>query len=160
LNIPGFIQGSDARPEITWVVKREKLAGMPLEQVRYAEEHFYYFRNDDGLVHPGRVAGRNEAGRRLDWLRIPTGDFLYHWTSIAQPAVNLAANMGARNIILVGCDNASLLGNHHSHEQHARWLGATPDQRYRDYYDGLAEVRSILRERGVNVVSVTPFLTL
>ena len=68
--------------------------------------------------------------------------------------------MGARNVILVGCDNASLMGNHHSHSQHTRWLGAEPDDRYRDYFEGLAEVRTALRARDVNLVSLTPFLSL
>ena len=42
---------------------------------------------------------------------------LYQWSSISQTAVNLAANMGAKNVILVGCDNCALLDNHHAHAQ-------------------------------------------
>jgi hypothetical protein len=87
-------------------------------------------------------------------------DHLYLWSSISQPAVNLAAHMGAKNIVLVGCDNAALMGNHHAHDQHTRWLGVEADQRYRDYYEGLAELRIALRAQGVNLVSMSPFLTL
>jgi hypothetical protein len=161
LNIPEFIPGAEPRPEITWIVKREKLHGMPREQVRHAEAHFYSFRTgrlDDAPVPESDVPGRDETARDLEWVRTPTENFLYLWTSISQPAVNLAANLGARNVILVGCDNAAVLGNHHAHDQHTRWLGVAPEQRYLDYYEGLAEMRPVLRERGVDVVSLTPFL--
>ena len=96
----------------------------------------------------------SQAGRVLDWVREPTRDRLYLWSSISQSAVNLAANMGAKNVILVGCDNCALLGNHHAHRQHTFWKGAAPEFRYNQYYEGLAEVRSALRERGVNLVSI------
>ena len=85
---------------------------------------------------------------------------LYQWSSISQTAVNLAANMGAANVILVGCDNCALSENHHAHQQHTKWLGAEPERRYLQYYEGLVEVRTALRERGVNVLSLTPFLKL
>jgi hypothetical protein len=74
--------------------------------------------------------------------------------------MNLAANMGARNIFLVGCDNCSLAGNHHAHAQHTFWKGADPNLRYKQYEEGCDEVRHALRERGVNVVSLTPFVSL
>jgi hypothetical protein len=74
--------------------------------------------------------------------------------------VNLAANMGAKNIILVGCDNASIGGNHHAHAQHTWWKGVDPNFRYHEYYEGLAEMRTVLRERGVRLLSLTPFLGL
>lgn len=77
---------------------------------------------------------------------------------IAQTATNLAANMGARNIILVGCDNAPLGENHHAHAQHTRWKSVDPQHRYRQYYEGIAEVRATLRKRGINVVAMNPFL--
>jgi hypothetical protein len=102
----------------------------------------------------------SEAGRLLDWVRGPTADFLYLWTSISQSAVNLAANMGAKNIVLVGCDNSPLASNHHAHNQHTLWKGADPNDRYMQYYEGLAEIRTVLRERGVNVLSLNPFLKL
>ena len=158
LNIPEFMPAAPPRPGITWITKVEKLDRLNKEQIRFAKEHYYFFRTD------GRentmTNGLSDSGRFPEWVAHPNGPYLYIWTSIAQPAVNLAANMGARNIVLVGCDNASLMGNHHSHSQHTRWLGAEPDDRYRDYFDGLAEVRTALRSRGVNLVSLTPFLSL
>ena len=159
LNIPEFIDGEAPRPEITWITKAGK-AQMVLtpEQFAHADERFYSFEiggraisGDDWVTDGGRV---------LDWVRRPSGVMLYQWSSISQTAANLAANMGARNVILVGCDNTSLLGNHHAHAQHTKWLGEPPDVRYLQYYEGLAEVREALRERGVNLVSLSPFLKL
>jgi hypothetical protein len=158
LHVPEFLPGREPQPEVTWIIKREKMHGMAEEHTRYAEENFYSFRTD------GRentmTDGQSDSGRFTEWVERPTGDFLYLWRSISQPAVNLAANMGAKNIILVGCDGAALGGSHHSHTQHTRWLGAEPDKRYHDYYEAMAEVRTALRVRGVNLVSMTPFLTL
>jgi sugar phosphate isomerase/epimerase len=53
-----------------------------------------------------------------------------------------------------------LVGNHHGHQQHTKWLGADPLHRYSQYYEGLAEIRTVLRRRGVNLMSVSPFLKL
>jgi hypothetical protein len=163
LNIADFIPGETPRPEITWVVKPTKMVGMDPAHLAHAEEHYYEFRTGprpgEPVPEPGRP-GTDPGSRVPEYVLRPTEDYLYLWSSISQPAVNLAANMGARNVILVGCDNAALLGNHHSHGQHTRWLGAEPDERYRDYYDGLAEMRTLLRARGVNLVSMNPFLSL
>ena len=157
LNIPEFI-GAHPRPEITWVVPREKSRSLlTAEQFAYADEHFFGFEyNGKPNTQPANQPG--EQGRILDWVRRPSGDSLYVWSSIAQTGVNLAANLGAKNIILVGCDNAALLGNHHAHSQHTRWKGVAPDHRYAQYYEGMAEVRAALRDRGVNLVSLNPFL--
>lgn len=158
LNIPEFMGEGEARPGITWVTKHDKLGSLPPGHLAHAEKNFYFFRID-GQPNTS-TNGQTNSGRIPEWLLEPTGDFLYLMSSISQPAVNLAAHMGARNIILVGCDNAALFGNHHAHEQHTAWLGATPDHRYHDYYTGLAEARRMLRRRGVNLVSLNPFLTL
>ncbi|NJO98002.1 MAG: hypothetical protein HC764_20055 [Pleurocapsa sp. CRU_1_2] len=85
---------------------------------------------------------------------------MYFWGSVSGAGVCLAANMGAKNIIMIGCDNCSLLANHHAHEQHVRWKGVDPNQRYRQYYEALAEVRTVLKERDINLLSLTPFMGL
>lgn len=160
LNIPELMDGEAAHPEITWVTKREKAkVKLTPEQFAWADGRFYTFD-----IRHGHDSGSGDwvtdTGRELAYVRQPTGDLLYQWSSISQTAANLAANMGARNVILVGCDNCSLEGNHHAHQQHTKWLGEPPDVRYRQYYEGLAEVRAALRERGVNLVSLSPFLKL
>jgi hypothetical protein len=157
LNIPEFI-GEPARPEITWIVPREKSRRLlTAQQFAHADAHFFTF-DYHGKPNTQRLNDPLDSGRMLDWVRRPSGDNLYVWSSIAQTGANLAANLGAGNIILTGCDNAPLMHNHHAHAQHTRWKGVAPGHRYQQYYEGMAEVRAALRERGVNLVSLQPFL--
>ena len=157
LNIPEFT-GAEPHPEITWIVPREKSrALLTPEQFSHADAHFFNF-DYNGKPNTQPPDQPADHGRVVDWVRRPTDDKLYVWSSIAQTGANLAANLGAKNVILVGCDNASLLGNHHAHDQHTRWKGGAPEHRYLQYYEGMAEVREALRERGVNLVSMQPFL--
>lgn len=160
LNIPEFMEGERPHPEITWITKGDKAKRvLTAEQFQHADRNFYHFDIRKGR---GTNSGDwvSDTGRELEYVRRPTANYLYQWSSISQTASNLAANMGARNVILVGCDNCSLLDNHHAHQQHTKWLGESPDYRYQQYYDGLIEVRAALRERGVNLLSLTPFLKL
>lgn len=160
LSIPEMLPGESPHPEISWVTKYQKSKDvLSPEKFAYIEENGYFFEmNGQPNTQPPNKP--TDTGRILDWVRSPTDNKLYLWTSIAQAGINLAANMGARNIFLVGCDNCALLGNNHAHKQHTRWREASPDTRYREYYEGLAEMRPVLRERGVNLVSLTPFLSL
>jgi hypothetical protein len=160
LNIPEFMPGERPHPEITWITGHSKAKALLTDsQLSYAEANFYFFdyRNRPNTQPPDQPS---DAGRNLDWVRAPSANWLYVWSSISQTGLNLAANLGARNVILVGCDNMALSGNHHAHAQHTRWKGVSPDERYRQYYEGLAEVRQALRIRGVNVLSLTPFVSL
>ena len=161
LNVPEFMTDEEPRPSITWVVgwpKAQKL--LSEEQLAHGTQHHYYFTyHGQENTEPNPNEPWNH-GRILDWLRAPCENQLYVWSSIAQTGVNLAANLGARNVVLVGCDHCSLSGNHHAHAQHTRWKGAEPDHRYGQYYEGMAEVRAVMRKRGVHVLSLTPFLGL
>jgi hypothetical protein len=160
LSIPEFLPDETPHPEITWITKYAKTKSLvSAEQLQYAEENFYFFEMD-GRPNTQPPNKPPDSGRVLDWVRRPTDDKLYLWTTIAQAGVNLAANMGAKNIYLIGCDNCALGGNNHAHKQHTRWRDASPDSRYREYYEGLAEIRPVLRERGVNLVSLNPFMSL
>jgi hypothetical protein len=159
LNISEFL-GEGARPEIVWITKHDKLTSDEQRAfVRRHAERFYYFRSD-GQKNPLPKDQPSIAGRIVDWARRPTGDYLYLWTSVSQTAANLAANLGAKNVFLVGCDNCALAGNHHAHQQHTFWKGESPDVRYAQYEEGLVEVRAALREQGVNLVNLTPFVNL
>lgn len=160
LNIPEFMERESARPEIIWVTKYNKLTSDPQKKfVMENRDRFFMYRTD-GKKNTAAPDQPSDVGRILDWVRNSSDNYLYLWSSISQSAVNLAANMGAKNIILVGCDNCSLFGNHHAHNQHTMWKGAEPNFRYRQYYEGLAEVRAALRARGVNLLSLTPFMSL
>ncbi len=160
LNIPELLPGEEPRPGIQWITKLRKARKLlTKEQFEEMSDRFLYFESE-GRPNAAPPNEPNDSGRILDWVRKPTGDFLYQWSSISQTACNLAANLGASAIVLVGCDNRALAANHHAQGQHTRWKGAEPDHRYRQYYEGLAEVRAALRERGVPVVTLTPFLGL
>lgn len=158
-HVPEFLDGQSPHPEITWITKRGKAkAVLSPEQLDHADRHFYHF--ETGGREGSKGALITDSGRVLDWVRRPSGVMLYQWSSISQTAANLAANMGARTVVLVGCDNAPLAENHHAVVHHTKWLGDAPEDRYRQYYEGLVEVRTALRGRGVNLVSVSPFLRL
>lgn len=145
---------------LTWITKYDKMNNLVSdEQMRHAEEHFYFFESK-GRPNTAAPDQPRDEGRMTQWLERPCGDFLYLWSSISQTAVNLAANMGARNIFLIGCDQNELLGEHHAHVKPTRWKGVDPAHRYRQYYEGLVEVRDALKSRGVNLVSLSPFLGL
>ncbi|MBI3315543.1 MAG: hypothetical protein HYZ87_01025 [Candidatus Omnitrophica bacterium] len=160
LYVPEFIGSQSALGPMDWIVPYEKTKNLVSpEQFRRAEERFYFF-DSNGRKNSQPPHEPSDAGRVLEWVKKPSGNFLYLWSSIAQTAANLAANMGAKNIFLVGCDSAALLDNTHCFAKPTRWKGASPAVRYRQYYEGLAEVRAALRERGVNLVSVTPFMGL
>ncbi|MDJ0588978.1 MAG: hypothetical protein QNJ72_03145 [Pleurocapsa sp. MO_226.B13] len=168
LNIPEFMPDEQPHPEITWISGYLKtpdgigLKGITSpELIEYAKNNFYFFDH----LQPGRPNTQPpnlpcDRGRVLDWVRKPTENYLYFWGSVSGAGACLAANMGAKNIILVGCDNCSLLANHHAHNQHVRWKGVNPNHRYNQYYECLAEVRTALRERGVNLVSLNSFMGL
>jgi hypothetical protein len=159
LNFPEF-KAKPAPKGTVWITKHDKYkTHATKEQLALAEREFYFFRTA-GKTSYTLLDEPSEAGRVLKWVEEPTEDYLYLWTSISQSAVNLAANMGAKNIILVGCDNASLAENHHAQAQHTLWKGVAPDIRYLQYYEGLAEIRLVLKKRGINLVSLNPFLKL
>jgi hypothetical protein len=160
LNIPEFMPDQPSRGEIDWVVQdSDKVRSLPPDQRRHAYSAFYFFEADQ-RANTQPLGEPSDAGRDLSVVEAATGARLYKWSSISQTAVNLAANMGAKNIILVGCDNTALFDQHHAHDQHTRWLNVPPSHRYRQYYEGLAEVRAALRGRGVNLLSLTPFVSL
>lgn len=159
LNFPEFV-GAEQPANTTWITKRDKYQSHATpEMMSFADENYFFFKTD-GQLSVTELDEPSEAGRVLDWVRQPNDEYLYLWTSISQSAVNLAANMGAKNIILVGCDNCALSGNHHAQNQHTLWKGADPNDRYMQYYLGLKEVREALMTRNVNLLSLSPFLKL
>lgn len=159
LNIPEFLDEPDP-PELTWFTVERKLRTREQREFVWENADRFYHFDYEGQPNTMPPDQPSIAGRIPEWVREPNGDNLYLWTSISQSAVHLAANLGAQNVFLVGCDNCSLAGNHHAHAQHTLWKGADPDLRYQQYEEGLAEVRAGLRERGVRVMSLTPLLGL
>ncbi len=158
LNIAEFMPNESPHPEIIWITKFEKLLNE--QQRAYAVEKNFHFFKSKAANQTGKIVDHIDVvGRNLNWVREPTEDYLYLWSSVSQTAANLAANMGAKNIILVGCDNGALNKNHHAHQQHTMWKNKSAEVRYNEYYQGLIEVREALRSRGVSMTSLTPFLS-
>lgn len=85
-------------------------------------------------------------------------DTLYLGEGVQTTAMDLAARMGAKHVVLVGCDAASLGGDFHAHDQHVRWLGLKADEQYALYRQKTAETRAALRGVGVSVMTLTPFI--
>lgn len=85
-------------------------------------------------------------------------DTLYLGEGVQTCAMDLAARMGARFVVLVGCDGGSLDGDFHAHDQHVKWLGMKADEQYALYRQSTAEVRTVLFEKGVSVMSLSPFI--
>lgn len=160
LNIPQFVNGEDRRPAIKWITKFEKLrAVVTPEQAAQAKKQMFFYKTN-GQPNTANIWEPSNTGRVVDWLLSPQEKHLYQWSSIVQTAINLAANMGARNIILIGCDGGALGGNHHAQPQHTRWRGVSPEARYAQYREGTREVFAAMRQRGVNIVSMSPFSSL
>lgn len=91
-------------------------------------------------------------------VRTRPADTLYLGEGAQTTAMDLAARLGAKTVILVGCDAASLLGDFHAHDQHVRWLGMKADDQYHLYRKRTAQTRAVLRGMGVGVMTLTPFI--
>lgn len=88
-------------------------------------------------------------------------DTLFIGRGVQQTAMDLAARLGARSVVLVGVDMTDLNGNHHGHEQHVQFHGLPPRDVYAEYRAWTRKARSILgRKYGLPVLSLTPFAGL
>lgn len=86
-------------------------------------------------------------------------DTLYLGHGIQCTALDLAAQMGAKVIYLVGVDMASIGGDHHGHQQHVRFHGLPPTDVYAEYRRFTARVRkSIYDKFKIPVLTLSPFL--
>lgn len=167
LNLPELMNDADISEcdydtsGIKWVVKKDKLPQGWGARVVDAEQRMFWFEGNKNRTPEVKHSGDpSTVNKCVEFITENHPTKLYLWSSIAQSAMHLAANMGAKNIFMVGCDNCSIGGNHHAHLQHTFWKGEDPNIRYLQYYEGNAEVRTALRGRGVSVFSLTPFLKL
>lgn len=121
-----------------WVVKKKP----PLENLEVTDPNYYVFRTNYDIQ---TVLARPE-------------DTLYLGEGVQTTAMDLAARLGAKTIVLVGCDAKALGGDYHAHDQHVRWVGRKPADQYKMYRDSAAGVRQALRRFGVAVMTLSPFL--
>lgn len=131
-------ENAPTRRSTRWVVKKKPPMGdIPLDH----PSHYVFGTDYDVTAVTRRPA-----------------DTLYLGEGVQTCAMDLAARMGARFIVLVGCDAGSLGGDCHGHDQHVRWLGMKPADQYKLYRDTTAAVRAELRKLGVSVYSMSPFI--
>ncbi len=103
----------------------------------------------------------NRDIKLLEFARKKIKGKLYIGYGIHTGAMTLAAHMGAKNIILVGCDMCSLDDEYHTHHQRVRWLGMPEKTIYREYYLTARILRKTLRAYWkVNILNMNPFLGL
>lgn len=123
-----------------WFVKKKP----PRADLTFDDPRYYVFETSPEL--------KTVTERPIDRLLISEG--------VQCTAMDLAARMGAKLIILVGCDGTNLGGDFHADSQHVRWLGQKPADQYALYRKRTAQVRKILRDvHEVNVVTMTPFVS-
>lgn len=122
----------------SWIVKRKT----PMEGLSLDDKRYHVFNTSYDIAS---VVTR-------------PADTLYLGEGAQTCALDLAARMGARFVVLVGCDGGSLGGDFHAHDQHVRWLGMRPDDQYALYRRTTAAVRKRLRPLGVAVMTLSPFI--
>ena len=123
-----------------WIIKKKP----PMENLSFDDPVHYVFNTSPDL--------RTVADR-------PDPDVLYIGEGVQCTAIDLAARMGAGAVILIGCDACSLLGEHHGHDQHVRFLGLQPEDQYALYRKRTAQVRKIVREKyKLPVLTLSPFI--
>lgn len=90
-----------------------------------------------------------------------TKDYLYLGRGVQTTALTLAAHMGAKTAVMVGCDMVALGDEHHAHDQDVQFHGLTPSQVYREYWQSTKEVKGIVKRHwDMDVLTLTPFLGL
>jgi hypothetical protein len=139
---PELVQESMKQPhplETQWIVKKKP----PMGHLELDDPNFYVF-------HTSELDYKAAEEQREDVLFIGRG--------VMQTAMDMASRMGAKNVILVGVDMAETGGEHHAHDQHVRFHGWSPDDVYAEYRHHTGMMREVLRKKGVNVMSLSPFL--
>ncbi len=127
----------------TWVVKSKA----PLH---VTEDHPEYYAFDTKY-----------ASDRYRFVRSRVAGKLMSGGGIHTTAMNLAAHMGARTIIMLGIDLCQLDNEHHGHSQHVQLRGLSDKLYAMKYYTQAVRVRRIIqRELGIPVLSLTPLMGL
>jgi hypothetical protein len=142
----GLRSQAKTRPGIdpVWIVKQKA----PMANLSFDDPRYYVWTSDK---HP------HEDNLKYVRKRVP--DYLYQGRGIQQTGMNLAAHMGARSIILVGCDMTDLGGDHHAHAQHVRFHGLDPKLVYKEYRVYTARVRQAIWDTWrIPTLTLTPFV--
>ncbi len=127
-----------------WIVKRK----FPMQDLPFDDPLLYVFETNDG-----------DKPNDFQYLKERTPNKLYQGRGVQLTAMCLAAHMGARSIMLVGCDMCQIGPDHHGVNQHVRFNGLTSREVYAEYRRFTAKVRRVLREDyKISVVTISPFV--
>lgn len=126
-------------PVVAWAVKRKP----PMEGLTLDDRRYYVFKTNPDFA--------TLAARPADTLFIGRG--------VQQTAMDLAARLGARAIVLVGVDMAALGGDHHGHDQHVQFHGLAAEDVYLEYVTWTRKARTLITQRwGIPILTLSPFL--
>lgn len=129
----------DQRNKTTWIIKKKP----PMEHLDLDDPVHYVFHTEQ---------------ENYELLVKNKPDTLFIGRGVQQTAMHLASIMGAKNIFLVGIDMTDLGGEHHGHNQHVKFHGLAPADVYAEYRKVTAKVRTILLRKGINTLTLSPFL--
>jgi hypothetical protein len=130
---------AEKKPTVQWIIKKKK----PMFALELDDPTHYVFHTS---------YDREDAVKRPE-------DTLYLGEGAQTTAIDLAARMGAKFVVLAGCDMTNVGGDFHAHDQHVKWLGVKPKDQYAYYRKSTAKLRRRLREAfGVHVMTLSPFV--
>lgn len=127
------------KPKTNWIVKQKN----EFANKSFEDKTYYIFRTVD---------------KDFSIFTKPVKDHLFIGRGVQQTAMNMAALMGAKNIILVGVDMTDVGGDHHGHDQHVKFHGLEPKDVYAEYRKYTALARRELKKININVLSLSPFI--
>ncbi len=128
-----------------WITKKKN--PLPTEP----HDQIYWFENNKEVFDYEYLLGTDET--------------LYVGRGIQTGALSLAAKMGFKTAILVGCDMCYLGPDngrhHHFDDQPIQFHGLSPKEVYTEYYSNTAMVRYKLKKAyGMETLSMSPFIGL
>jgi hypothetical protein len=111
-------------------------------------KHFYLYEN-------------NDKAEDFSYFHNGNSYKLFVGRGIQTGAIHIAALMGAKNCILVGCDCCQLDFEHHALDQHTEFHGHPDFEIYQEYYYYTVKCRELaLQKFSMRVLSLTPFIGL
>lgn len=127
-----------------WIVKKKN----PMADLGFDDPSLFVFETNVG-----------DNPNDFQYLETRTENKLYQGRGVQVTAMCLAAHMGARSILMVGCDMCKLGNDHHGVNQHVRFNGLSDREVYAEYRRFTAKARKIIREKyNIPVLTLSPFI--
>lgn len=131
--------GDPLVPSLTWAVKKKP----PMERLELDDPDHYVFHTSPDF----------------STIVVQPEDTLFIGRGVQQTAMDLAVRLGARTIILVGCDMTDLGGDHHGHDQHVQFHGLDAVAVYAEYRAFTRHARDLIFEQHkIPTFTLSPFV--